>query len=297
MVAAGSQGNALVSVLLPVRNGADFITDQLDGLARQRCDWPWELVVVDDGSTDSTRSIVDTYKDRIPNLRCVGTGGRGLSAARNLGVSVANGDLIVSCDADDVVADGWLNSMVVALGKFDVVGGTRELAQLNSTDRYGDVEQLPALQSSFGRRPFACGATIGFRRSAFDAVAGFDEQFTSSFDDVDFCWRVQYAGLSIGAAEGAVVHYRLRGTIVEFLRHAVRRTVAEAQGKAKHQALGAIPRTSRAREMQRAVYLVGWLLARAPKLLDARTRWNYLHNVGRLWGASVGLVRSGVFVA
>ena len=95
--------------MLACRNAEAHLGGQLEALAAQECDLPWELVVSDNGSTDRSLAIVREYRDRLPRLVVVDSSARrGPAAARNDGVRAAGGSLIVFCDTDDVVGPGWL---------------------------------------------------------------------------------------------------------------------------------------------------------------------------------------------
>ena len=96
-----------VSVVIPARNAARTLDAQLQALAAQRFPAEWEVLVSDNGSTDATRAVAVEWAGRIPLLRVIDASARpGASAARNLGAAAAHGELLLFCDADDVVADG-----------------------------------------------------------------------------------------------------------------------------------------------------------------------------------------------
>src|SRR5205807_9629623 len=127
------RGNLIVaSVILCVRNGASTIGDQLAALARQTCPDPWEVVVVDNGSSDGTAGVVQQWRDRLPGLRIVSANqGVGLAYARNVGSHAASGRILAFCDADDVADPGWLAGLIAGAGEADIVGGRLDLELLN----------------------------------------------------------------------------------------------------------------------------------------------------------------------
>jgi glycosyltransferase involved in cell wall biosynthesis len=87
----------LVSIVVPVFNGADFLGECLDSLVGQDYDGPIEIVVVDDGSTDESAAIAARY----PGVLVVAREHEGLGRTRNAGIDASTGELIAFCDADD----------------------------------------------------------------------------------------------------------------------------------------------------------------------------------------------------
>lgn len=101
-----------VSVVIPLYNKAPYIRRTLDSVLGQTFG-KFELIVVDDGSTDASREVVDGMRDR--RVRLISQANAGPAAARNLGLSKASGQYIVFMDADDEWKDGFLNHTVELL--------------------------------------------------------------------------------------------------------------------------------------------------------------------------------------
>src|SRR5437879_4073189 len=97
-VSTGGRIAPRISIVLPVRNGQPFIRAALDSLYRQTFG-DFEIVVIDDGSTDGTRDLLRAERD--PRLRVVINEGCGLGAALNLGLRLATGEYVARQDADD----------------------------------------------------------------------------------------------------------------------------------------------------------------------------------------------------
>ena len=110
------QAPSLVSVVVPIRNAEDHVGEQLAALAGQTYRGPWELLVVDNGCSDRSIQIVESFRERLPSLVVVdATPRRGLGRARNAGAAAAaTGPLLAYCDADDVVARDWLAALAEA---------------------------------------------------------------------------------------------------------------------------------------------------------------------------------------
>jgi glycosyltransferase involved in cell wall biosynthesis len=204
--------------VLCVRNGERTLARQLAALGRQEDTPAWELVVVDNGSTDGTRQIVERFRSELPALLVLDEARVGLNFARNRGIGAAGGGKIVLCDADDEVSPRWLRTMTDALDRYDVVGGALDTERLNHPlIRPPSHNQAAELPRAAGCR-YAVGANIGFRRSVWTAIGGFDEYFAGGYDDTDFCLRAQDAGYSMGFEPSAVVHYRLRDRLDHLAR-------------------------------------------------------------------------------
>lgn len=197
----------------------ETLGEQLDALIGQDWKGPWEVVVADNGSSDGTRELAQSYSDRLP-LRIVDASGTtGRAYACNVAIAQSSGESILFLDGDDVAGSGYVSAMVAALEQNAVVAARLELGRLNG-DR-GWVDEGPQREGispgTMGWLPLAFGASIGVRRSVLDMVGVFDNSIPRN-EDADFCYRVQLRGLSIGFAPDAIVHYRLRSSAKSIFR-------------------------------------------------------------------------------
>lgn len=213
---------ALVTVIIPVRNGARTLPEQFSALATQRYDGDWELVVADNGSTDTTVDVCASWADRLPKLRVVDASERaGSSHARNVGAAAANGELLAFCDADDVVDQNWLRTIVEAARDHDFVGGVQEESRLNSDmiRKTRGARAKRSLVRPLGFLPFAPTSNLAIWADVYRAVGGLDVDYPQAHD-VEFSWRAQLDGFDLGHTPDAIVHYRYRSTVKGVSRQA-----------------------------------------------------------------------------
>ena len=204
-----------LTVVIPAHDAEETLTDQLDALDAQGYDGTWEVVVVDNNSTDGTAALAHSYRDRLP-LRVVHARERSSVAyARNAGIAAATGKLLVFLDADDVAAPGLLEAYAVGSERFDVMGGHLDDFTLNdevtAAWRYRMTgESLPR---AFDRFSFFVGANFAVGKAVFEQLGTFDETLPYVGEDVDFSIRAQLAGHEIGWIPDAVVRYRHRASL------------------------------------------------------------------------------------
>lgn len=211
----------LVSVILPVHNGADTLTEQLRALAGQAYAGEWELIVADNGSTDASLAIAESWTGRLPRLSTVDASQRrGSAAARNIGARHANGAWLLFCDADDVVGEGWLQAMADALGSSDLVAGGIDFGFLDPGP-VPSTRGAAEMRGTYAYLPFAVSANMGVQATVFRDLGGFEEQEREA--DVDLSWRAQLTGYRFGHEPAALVHKRrrhgLRATWNQHLRY------------------------------------------------------------------------------
>jgi GT2 family glycosyltransferase len=141
---------------------------------------------------------------------------QGPSHARNEGVRIAEGDLLLFCDADDVVSHGWVASMVRAAGDADLVAGRLDVERLNGSLCRGWHDTPPVDRPLRGHDflPFASGGNCAIWRDVFESLGGFDERRVAG-EDVDLSWRAQLAAHRLGFAPDGVVHQRLKSDLRE----------------------------------------------------------------------------------
>lgn len=205
-----SRSDPAVAVLLPTLNGEAFIGEQIDALGAQEADVDWHLVVVDGGSTDRTLEIVRqrTRGLAIPTRILELVGAPGVNAGLNAGVRATDSPLLLIAEHDDVVGDGWLQAVTDALSEHWLVGSHMERFTLNEpvvtgSRRVFDEDVHPGV-------PVVVATGMGFRRSLWERLGGFDETYRYGGNDIEFCLRAHLAGHTVQIVTGATVHYRIR---------------------------------------------------------------------------------------
>ncbi|MDZ4720835.1 MAG: glycosyltransferase [Roseiflexaceae bacterium] len=203
-----------LSVIIPCYNAAATLAEQLDALAIQRWDQPWEIVVANNRSTDNSMEIVKRYQAHIPNLRIVDASERqGQPFALNTGTIAALGESVCFADADDVIGGTYVSAMGEALEQHEFVACRIDSERLNSpwvASSRGSFQSTGLQQ--YTDPPYlqhAGGGTLGIRRKLFLAIGMFDESLPY-LHDTDLCWRVQLAGFGLHFVPEAVMHVRYR---------------------------------------------------------------------------------------
>jgi GT2 family glycosyltransferase len=257
-----------VSVIVPCRDAAETLGDQLAALAGQDHRGPLEVIVADNGSVDGSVAVATAWAERWDAIRVVDASQRpGSGHARTRGAAVATGELILSCDADDVADPGWVSAMVRGLDEFDLVGGRLDFAALNPGADLPPVhpDRLPV---RFGFLPSASGGNFGIRAEVLRALGGWDEAPGPGTDDLELSWRAQLAGYSLGFVPDAVMRVRMRAT--------TRAAVDQAYGAAA-QLASTLRRFRRAGLPGKAIVarglgVIGHLVATAPLAAISRRR-------------------------
>jgi glycosyltransferase involved in cell wall biosynthesis len=275
-----------ISVIIPVRNGADTLAEQLAALARQTYTGEWEIVVADNGSTDGTQALAREWAARLPKLSVVDASGRpGASHARNFGASRARGEFLAFCDADDVVVPEWVESLAAAAAQFDVVTGRQDAGALNSETvrSWRSARSLGLPRTGF--LPYAPSCNLGVWASVFGRTGGFNEEYTHS-EDLEWSWRAQLSSFTLGFAPGAVVHYRYRDSPRGVWRQAYLGGIGSVRLYRDYRSKG-----QRRSGIGRVLRSWAWIVARLPYLASPARRGIWLRRAGEASGRLVGSAR------
>jgi glycosyltransferase involved in cell wall biosynthesis len=201
-----------LSVVIPAHDVADTLAEQLDALLAQQWSGEWEVIVVDNRSTDGTNALAQEYAARDERVRVVVAPDRaGLCYSRETGVRAARSDDVAICDGDDVVEPGWVRAMGDALREHRVVTGPLDVDRLNPpwlVETRGRLDS-DAVRTWFGAFPVIAGGNLGIRRDVFDEVGSFDQRYIGA-EDHEFSLRLAQHGIPIHFAPDARIAYRYR---------------------------------------------------------------------------------------
>ena len=217
-----------VSVIVCSYNGDRTLRDCLDGL--RKLDYPdFEVIVVNDGSTDETSAIAAEY-----DFQLINTPNRGLGSARNTGLQAATGEIVAYIDSDARPDPHWLMHLAAAFRESPHAGmggpniappGGGFTAQCVANAPGGPIHVL----LSDSEAEHIPGCNMAFRAAALEAIEGFDTRFSAAGDDVDVCWRIRDRGWTLGFSPAAVVWHHPRSSVRAYWRQQLTYGKAEAQ--------------------------------------------------------------------
>jgi glycosyltransferase involved in cell wall biosynthesis len=236
-----------VSIIVCSYNGGKTLASCLESL--DRLNYPdYEIILVDDGSTDDTADIVKKFQAGRVEKPVLGSRAdfvpivqrnMGLSFARNAGAAAATGAVFAYTDSDCMADPDWLFYLIGTLlsGDYAGVGGPNisppavDWVQASVAAAPGGPSHVLLSDVVAEHIP---GCNMAFHRWAFETVGGFDTEYRKAGDDVDFCWRLQTSGQVIAFSPAAIVwHYR-RFTLKAFRKQQEGYGEAESMLRFKH---------------------------------------------------------------
>ena len=216
-----------ISVVVCTYNGSRTIRDCLEGL--RRLVYPdYEVIVVDDGSTDGAGAIAGGY-----DVQLIQTANRGLANARNTGLQAATGEIIAYLDDDAHPDPHWLTYLAATFLSTSHAGvggpniappGDGPIAECVARAPGGPVHVLVTDREA----EHIPGCNMAFRKSCLAAIGGFDPQFRTAGDDVDVCWRLQERGWTLGFHPAAMVWHHRRNSVRTYWKQQIGYGRAEA---------------------------------------------------------------------
>ena len=191
------------SVIVPARDAEDTLGRTLRALARQQLDGGYEVIVVDDGSTDRTAEVARAAPGPVTVLQ---QAAEGPGQARNRGVAASGGQVLAFCDADVFPTPGWLAAGLAAVEHAELVQG-RVLPDPDTALGPYDRSIWVTFDAGLWET-----ANLFSTRELFDRVGGFEEWIRPDhgkalFEDVWFGWRAVRAGATHAFAPDALAHH------------------------------------------------------------------------------------------
>ncbi|HYL60832.1 MAG TPA: glycosyltransferase [Candidatus Acidoferrales bacterium] len=204
------------SVVVCAYNAASTLRECLDSVLT--LNYPdYEIIVIDDGSTDATAQIGEQA-----GVRTIRVEHQGLGAARNAGVEAASGEVVAFIDADARADRDWLYHLVETIVRRNAgAAGGPNFPPPPDSARAAAMAAAPGLPREVravdDTLSQLCGCNMAFAKSALAKVGGFDPMFTTAGDDVDISWRLKAAGETLAFAPGAVVIHDRRASLGAYL--------------------------------------------------------------------------------
>lgn len=215
-----------MSVVVCTHNGADTLGECLAHVQALR--YPdYEVIVVDDGSTDRTVEVASGF-----DVTLISTPNRGLSSARNTGLRAATGEVVAYLDDDAFPDRDWLTYLAATFRETSHAGvGGPNIPPSDENLVARCVARAPGgpvhVLLSDTEAEHIPGCNMAFRADRLRAAGGFDPRFRVAGDDVDVCWRLTERGESLGFNPGAMVWHRRRSSLRAYWRQ------QEGYGKAE----------------------------------------------------------------
>lgn len=216
-----------VSVVVCSFNGGSTIGECLQAL--EKLEYPsYEVIVVDDGSTDDTADIAREF-----DCFVISTHQSGLSNARNTGLKAATGEIVAYLDDDAYPDAQWLTYLAATFKSTDHAGvGGPNIAPPGDGFVAEVVDRAPGNPThvllSDREAEHIPGCNMAFRRERLEAIGGFDPYYRVAGDDVDVCWRLQQEGWTLGFSPAAMVWHHRRKSIRAYWKQQIGYGKAEA---------------------------------------------------------------------
>ena len=207
----------LVSIIIPVFNEASFISKCLDSVLN--LDFKkdkYEIIVVNDGSTDGTKNILKSLCEKNDNLYLFSKPNGGKGSAQNLGIKKAKGEIIAITDSDCIVPKDWLKKILEALQNSEYVQGLCFPIDCNTVvEKIQYSEALVKLKYSRNNSTYVSGANNAFRKSLIDDIGLFSEETPSPTED--FIERLKIINKKIYFSPEIIVYTKFESKLKNYI--------------------------------------------------------------------------------
>ena len=208
-----------ISVIIPTFNSAKVLKACLESLTNQTVSGEaYEIIVVDDGSTDETKDVVSKYP-----VKYVYQQNHGPAVARNNGVSHAQAETILFTDADCEPQPNWIEEMIKPMEDSEVIGvkGAYKTRQKEIIARLVQVEYEHKYErmKKFKYIDFVDTYAAGYRKDVFLKYEGFDERYPkASVEDQELSFRLSRGGYKMVFNPEALVYHKHSARLMDYLR-------------------------------------------------------------------------------
>lgn len=210
-----------VSLIIPVGSVDAELSEQLRAVASQQVESETEIILSLNAPGPEPRRELERLLAKLGDARfriVDSSDVRSASHARNVGVAAAEGHVLVFCDGDDVVDDGWLEALVDGLAEHGAVSGHYDETRfVPPSQAHWRPPATPGRLPEFLGHPYLVSGNLAMTRKAFDAVGGFDTTLTRG-EDIAMSWDLVDAGFTIDYVADAVLFYRHRAGLWPMLR-------------------------------------------------------------------------------
>lgn len=186
-----------VSVIIPAYNEQSVIKKTLDSLVNQESCGEFEVIFVDNASTDKTKSIANSYKDKL-NISVIDEKTKGRGAARATGFKHAKGEILLSLDADTIAPTDWICNMIKNFSdpKVIAVTGPWKIKDQNNVTNFwvNNLQEIANFPYRLAMGHYwITGLNFGIRKSVYERAGGFDATL-NAHEDIDLTGRVRKYG-------------------------------------------------------------------------------------------------------
>ncbi|CAM4013725.1 glycosyltransferase family 2 protein [Cohnella lubricantis] len=206
------------SIIIPTYNQLDMLKQCISSIV-ENTDLPYEIIVVDNASTDGTKAYLEKLGGQV-RYRVLASN-QGFAGAINVGMMMAKGSTILLLNNDTLVTPQWLDNMLACLHSDDRIGMVGPVTNFISGDQqikvpYANVREMYAFARQYNQQDPArwrrtdrlVGFCLLFRKELFHQVGYFDEGFEiGNFEDDDYNIRVRMLGKSLVVAEDTFIHH------------------------------------------------------------------------------------------
>lgn len=201
--------NTLVSIIVPCYKQAHFLDETLQSVIGQSYS-NWECIIVNDGSPDNTEQVAKKWCQKDERFKYLYKENGGLCSARNAGISICNGELILPLDSDDILHQDYLTRLVPELMADDslaIVSCYREFFRTNKSEIFYRDKPKGATYRDFMFENILMPSSL-YKKKYWELVGGYDETMKQGFEDWEFWLSITKHGHKFKIVEEFLFYYR-----------------------------------------------------------------------------------------